>query len=103
VMRSDESGSHPCWLARILGDGRPDPTAHALGQTTDGASASLAERLRRMNSKSCQRGLPECAAGFSARRDRKNDVDMMSNCQPSLRAIASVFGTLGDCMKPNLR
>ena len=54
-----------------------------------------------MNSRSCQRGMPECAAGFSARRDRKNDVDMMSNCQPSLRAIASVFGTLGDSMKPN--
>ena len=26
---------------------------------------------------------------------------MMSKCQPSLRAIASVFGTLGDSMKPN--
>jgi hypothetical protein len=55
------------------------------------------------DSKSCQRGMPECAAGFSARRDRKNDVDMMSNYQPSLRAIANVFGTLGDSMKPNFR
>ena len=45
--------------------------------------------------------MPEWAAGLSARRDRKNDVDMMSNCQPSLRAIASAFGTLGDSMKPN--
>ena len=45
--------------------------------------------------------MPECAAGFSDRRDRKNDVDMMSNCQPSLRAIASVRGTLGDSMNPN--
>ena len=44
--------------------------------------------------------MPECAAGFSARRDRKNEVAMMSNCQPSLRAIASAFGTLGDSMKP---
>ena len=26
---------------------------------------------------------------------------MMSNCQPSLRAIASAFGTLGDSMNPN--
>ena len=26
---------------------------------------------------------------------------MMSKCQPSLRAIASVLGTLGDSMKPN--
>ena len=34
----------------------------------------------------------ECAAGLSSRRDRKNDVDMMSNCQPSLRAIASACG-----------
>ena len=53
-----------------------------------------------MNRRSCQRGMPEWAAGLSARRDRKNDVDMMSNCQPSLRAIASAFGTLGVSMKP---
>ena len=51
-----------------------------------------------MNSRSCQRGMPECAAGLSARRDRKNDVDMMSNCQPCLRAIASAFGTFGVSM-----
>ena len=31
-----------------------------------------------MNSRSCQRGMPEWADGLSARRDRKNDVDMMS-------------------------
>ena len=51
-----------------------------------------------MNSRSCQRGMPECAAGLSARRDRKNDVDMMSKCQPCLRAIASAFGTFGASM-----
>ena len=43
-------------------------------------------------------GIPDFAEGFSARRDKKNDVDMMSNCQPSLRAIASAFGTLGCSM-----
>ena len=53
-----------------------------------------------MNSRSCQRGMPDWAAGLSERRDRKNDVDMMSNCQPSLRAIASAFGTFGVSMKP---
>ena len=53
-----------------------------------------------MNSRSCQRGMPDCAAGLSARRDRKNDVDMMSNCQPCLRAIASAFGMFGVSMKP---
>ena len=37
--------------------------------------ASLAERLNEMNSRSCQRGMPEWAAGFSARRDRKNEVE----------------------------
>src|SRR6266576_2435560 len=54
-----------------------------------------------MKSRSCERGMPECAAGLSARRDRKNDVDMMSNCHPSFRAIASAFGTLGDSINPN--
>ena len=44
--------------------------------------------------------MPEWAAGFSARRERKNEVAMMSNCQPSLRAIASAFGTFGDSMNP---
>ena len=38
-----------------------------------------------MNSWSCQRGMPECAAGLSERRDRKNDVDMMSKL-PALLA-----------------
>ena len=28
---------------------------------------------------------------------------MMSNCQPSLRAMASAFGTFGVSMKPNRR
>src|SRR6516165_11602139 len=58
--------------------------------------ASLADFARPMNSRSCQRGIAECEAGLSARRDRKNDVDMMSKCQPCLRATASAFGTFGD-------
>ena len=45
--------------------------------------------------------MPDCADGLSERRDTKNDVAMMSNCQPSLRAITSAFGTFGDSMKPN--
>src|SRR2546425_2065162 len=36
--------------------------------------ASLADLAKPMNSRSCQRGMPERAAGLSARRDRKNDV-----------------------------
>src|SRR5712692_3973333 len=60
--------------------------------------ASLADLARPMNSRSCQRGMPEWTAGLSARRDRKNDVDMMSKCQPCLRATASAFGTFGDSM-----
>src|ERR1700730_16133869 len=60
--------------------------------------ASLADFARPMNSRSCQRGIAECEAGLSARRDRKNDVDMMSKCQPCLRATASAFGTFGDSM-----
>jgi hypothetical protein len=36
-----------------------------------------------MNNLSCQRGMPERTASLSARRERKNDVDIMSNCQPS--------------------
>ena len=47
--------------------------------------------------------MPDFADGFSARRDRKKDVDMMSNCQPCLRAIASAFGTFGCSMYPNFR
>jgi hypothetical protein len=53
-----------------------------------------------MNSRSCQRGIPERTASLSARRERKNEVDMMSNCQPSLRARASALGTFGLSMKP---
>src|SRR5215468_12537451 len=60
--------------------------------------ASLAERASAINRWSCHDGIPDFADGFSARRDRKNDVDMMSNCQPCLRAIASAFGTLGCSM-----
>ena len=40
----------------------------------------------------------ECGAGRSERRDRKNDVDMMSNCQPSLRAMASAPRNVRDSM-----
>src|SRR5262249_60029262 len=40
--------------------------------------ASLAILVSPMNRRSCQRGMPEWAAGRSERRDRKNDVDMMS-------------------------
>jgi len=39
------------------------------------------------------------AAGRSDRRERKNEVDMMSNCHPSLRAIPSALGTFGVSMK----
>ncbi len=44
--------------------------------------------------------MPDCADGLSERRDTKNDVAMISNCQPSFRAITSAFGTLGDSIKP---
>jgi hypothetical protein len=54
-----------------------------------------------MNNLSRQRGMPERTASLSARRERKNEVDMMSNCQPSLRAAASALGTFGLSMKPN--
>src|SRR5215475_490903 len=60
--------------------------------------ASLADLAKPMNSRSCQRGMAECEAGLRARRDRKNDVDMISKCQPCLRATASAFGTFGDSM-----
>ena len=54
-----------------------------------------------MNNRSCQRGMPEWAAGFNARRERKNEVDMMSKVKPCLRAMASPFGTFGVSMNPN--
>src|SRR6476659_1399842 len=44
--------------------------------------ASLAERARPMNSRSCQAGMPDCADALSERRERKNEVDMMSNDSP---------------------
>src|SRR5258708_14685877 len=62
--------------------------------------ASFAERLSPMNRWSCHLGIPECDDGLSERLETKNDVDMMSNCQPSLRAMASALGTFGDSMKP---
>src|SRR4029450_7288768 len=60
--------------------------------------ASLADRASPMKRWSCQAGIPDFAEGLRARRDRKNDVDMISNCQPCRRAIASAFGTLGCSM-----
>jgi hypothetical protein len=53
-----------------------------------------------MNSRSCHRGMPERTASLSVRRERKNELDMMSNCQPSLRAAASALGTFGLSIKP---
>src|SRR6266478_317275 len=35
--------------------------------------ASLADLASAMNSRSCQGGMPDCAAGLSERRDKKND------------------------------
>src|SRR5262249_658189 len=57
--------------------------------------ASLADFARPMKSRSCHSGIPEWADGLSERRDRKNEVDMMSKVQPCLRATASAFGTCG--------
>ena len=51
-----------------------------------------------MNRWSCQRGIPEEAAGLSDLRERKNDVVMMSNFKPNLRAVASALGTFGVSM-----
>jgi hypothetical protein len=62
--------------------------------------ASFADRARPINSRSCQPGIPECGEAFSERRERKNDVDMMSKCRPCLRATASALGTLGCSIKP---
>ena len=56
-----------------------------------------------MNSRSCQRGMPAWAWGLRERRDKKNDVDMISKVQPSLRAIANALGTFGVSMKPKRR
>jgi hypothetical protein len=53
-----------------------------------------------MNKRSCHSGMSDLAAGFNARRDRKTDVDMMSNCQPALRAMAKALGTFVVSMKP---
>ena len=49
------------------------------------AVASVALRASRMNSRSCHSGMPMRAEAFSERRDRKNDVFMMSKVQPILR------------------
>src|SRR5215469_4569636 len=57
--------------------------------------ASLALRARPKNSRSCQRGMLDLAEGRNERRERKNEVDMISKVQPFLRASASAFGTFG--------
>src|SRR5580698_10200263 len=62
------------------------------------SEASLADFASMMNRRSCHCGMPECAGTLSERRDRKNEVDMMSKCQPSLRAISSGFRTVGHSM-----
>ena len=77
----------------------PTSTARPVGMWKKSV-ASLADRASQMNSRSCRRDIPEWAAGFSARRERKNYVDMMSNCQPCLRAMARALGTLGSSTYP---
>src|SRR5690606_5499056 len=57
--------------------------------------ASAAVRARKMNSLSCQRGIPELADALRERRDRKNEVVMISNFQPCLRQLASARGIFG--------
>ncbi|MNL78152.1 hypothetical protein D3C87_2044780 [compost metagenome] len=49
-----------------------------------------------MNSLSCQsRNRLFLGVDLSERRDRKKEVDMMSNFHPSFRASASAFGIFG--------
>ena len=56
-----------------------------------------------MNKRSCQAGIPERGSNRTERRDKKNDVDMISKLRPSLRACPSAFGTFGVSMKPKRR
>jgi len=65
------------------------------------SDASLADRAKAIKRRSSQREMPARAWGLSARRERKNDVDMISKCQPSLRVIPSALGTLGVSINPN--
>ena len=51
-----------------------------------------------MKSLSCQTGMPECADAFRLRRDRKNEVDMMSKASPCLRQAAMPFRMFGVSM-----
>jgi len=44
--------------------------------------------------------MPERTAGLRDRRDKKNEVDIISNCHPRVRAIASAFGTFGVSINP---
>ena len=46
--------------------------------------------------------MPPFGDGLSDRRLRKNDVLMMSNFQPSLRASASALGMFGVSMYPKV-
>src|SRR5690606_9296052 len=52
-------------------------------------------RIRKINSLSCQRGMPWRAVGTTERRPRKKLVDMMSNFSPCLRHRPSARGTFG--------
>ncbi len=58
----------------------------------------LADFESQMNSLSCQRGMPEFAAGRNERRERKNEVAMMSNLKPVLRSAARPLGMFGVSM-----
>src|SRR5262245_55434462 len=89
LAKNTSTGQTATWV--------PTSTTRPVGMWKKSV-ASLADFARAMNNRSCQRGMPEWVAGLSARRDRKNEVDIMSNCQPCLRASTSAFGTLGDSM-----
>ena len=50
-----------------------------------------------MNSLSCQRGMPDCAAGRSTRRERKKEVAMMSK---ETQDVANEIDKLADEVFP---
>ena len=53
-----------------------------------------------MKIRSCHGGMPDRLSGRTERRDKKNDVVIMSKLQPFLRATPSARGTFGVSMKP---
>ena len=53
-----------------------------------------------INRRSCQRGISDLLVTRSERRDRKNDVELISILQSLRRQCSSIFGTLGVSMKP---